>query len=250
MTKEELNDIIQSTKNEIPNVLAIYLTGSRLNNLNTRDTDFDLIVIIRESAQHLITGGLNRQTKDFKTPFDREINTKIYSGTQLARLLIKPTPNTVEIFYKKPIYVHNDFLKIANELYSDDYQRNLLSSDQRNFLNAVFSKLINSKKYLEKNSLSNFKLVKDIVQTLKFFRYANELLNFGNLCSVEKPSELELELKKRSYNQIISNTELLDILNTLEIKMNKIEENIINGKIILKPKQEIKYNDYLPFIIF
>lgn len=247
ITEEE--DVISSVLKKVNNVLAIYLSGSRLNRFNLVKTDYDLLIIIKENAHHLITGGLNRRRENFNTEkFNIPIDAKVYSGTQFARLIIKPTPVSLEPLFMKPLYVSEDFQKNADLLYSDEFQKELLHNDMNNFFKASFSFLRSLEHVVEEPGFTIWKESKSMLQAMKYFRYLDDIIQYGTLKTVRTPTVEELAFKKKIVDQTVNKEDYLKILKQLQQKELAIKKYIDQHDIITK-KQEINYDDYLRFII-
>ena len=247
VTEEE--DVISSVLKKVNNVLAIYLSGSRLNQFNLVKTDYDLLIIIKENAHHLITGGLNRRRENFSTEkFNIPIDAKVYSGTQFARLIIKPTPVSLEPLFMKPLYVAKEFKQNADLLYSDEYQKKLLNNDMNNFFKASFSVLRGLEHALENPGFTIWKEAKGMLQVMKYFRYLDDIIQFGTLKTVRNPTKQELEFKKKIVDETVNKEDYLKILKELQLKELKIKNYIENSNFITQ-KKEINYDDYLRFII-
>lgn len=94
-------------------VMAIYLTGSQLNNLQTEESDVDLYVILKHTKRNMVLGTLRSGEKT------GEKNYKYMDSVKFLQLLYKTNPNLLEIIYKKPLYVHHEYKNVAEFIYEN-----------------------------------------------------------------------------------------------------------------------------------
>lgn len=88
-------------------VLAVYLSGSKLNGLSTNDSDTDLIAIVEDTPKEIMTGQPYSKQKVINFTFDNQttvhFDIKIYGVTQVWRMICKGNPNFIETFMEQPL---------------------------------------------------------------------------------------------------------------------------------------------------
>lgn len=91
-------------------VLGVYLSGSKLNGLATIQSDTDLIVLVEDTPQEIMTG--NPFSKQRIIDFEPDNHTtihfdiKIYGIVQVWRMICKGNPNFIESFMEKPLAIN------------------------------------------------------------------------------------------------------------------------------------------------
>lgn len=145
-------------------VLAIYLTGSRNNNLHTETSDYDYVVIKRPTVDSL-SGKLPKPKHTTGEDCDYRTYDLIYF---LNRAVIESIHNDAEVLWNDPVYYHEDYKDIKKIL---DTNKETLINKERilssllGCLNGIYHKVSNTS---GKVDLERVKFNKELAN---FFRY-------------------------------------------------------------------------------
>lgn len=150
-------------------VLGIWLSGSKLNGLSTDESDTDLIAIVEDTPQEIMTGQpLSKQVmvKDQDTHFD----IKIYGVIQTWRMIRKGNPNFIEVFMAQPLA----------KLESDPFMMSLTTNEMiTNILRYNLPQFFKSCLGMANGALKRKNAtVKDYLQAIKNLKYAQYMLVF------------------------------------------------------------------------
>lgn len=116
MTKEEklqetLKKLFEEVKKE--EVMAVYVSGSYLNNLMVETSDIDLFVVLKQNKYNLVMSqfhsGQNHGEYDYK----------YMESYKFVQMLVKTNPNMLELVFKYPVYVSESFKPLADFLYEN-----------------------------------------------------------------------------------------------------------------------------------
>lgn len=116
MTKEEklqetLKKLFEDVKKE--EVMAVYVSGSYLNNLMVETSDIDLFVVLKQNKYNLVMSqfhsGQNHGEYDYK----------YMESYKFVQMLVKTNPNMLELVFKYPVYVSESFKPLADFLYEN-----------------------------------------------------------------------------------------------------------------------------------
>lgn len=151
-------------KYEDNSVLAIYLTGSRNNNLHIEASDYDYIVVKRPSMDSLL-GKLPKPKHTTGEECDYRTYDLIYF---LNRAIIESVHNDAEVLWNDPVYYHEDYKEVKEIL--DDNRETLINkerilSSMLGCLNGIYHKVSNTS---GKVDLERIKFNKELAN---FFRY-------------------------------------------------------------------------------
>lgn len=94
-------------------LLAIYERGSSLYNLKTNNSDYDLQVIVRTKKETLLMGKLYSDSIKLN---DNEFDIAAIDEYKLINQVRRGIINTIEIFFKDPIYLNPDYKETAEFL--------------------------------------------------------------------------------------------------------------------------------------
>ncbi|WP_334427200.1 MULTISPECIES: DNA polymerase beta superfamily protein [unclassified Levilactobacillus] len=167
LTKETLTYLKRQSPNRI---LAVYLSGSRLNNLADEDSDTDYYVVTEPEFDSLI---FNRRKGKQN---HNEIDFKQVDLFQFVNSIYKSNPNVLELFYKQPLYVNPMFIRMS-EFLSENKDR-LLTLNPDHWRKACLGQMKHSYLNVLKQQGSTAKglIGKDIVQFLKAYSYLSATL--------------------------------------------------------------------------
>ena len=194
---------------DLENTLAVYLTGSHLNNLNTAESDYDFIVVEKTERRNLFNGKFRPTVK-----VGDEFDYKVYSLQYFLGRLVSPSFNEVEMLNKFPLYHTHEFTEMAEFLYD---KRNWLLNKQA-FLEAlsgeltqIYNKVTNKS---GKVNMDKLKLGKDLAKYQKLKTQALYLLENNELYvefnEKEREKVVNLRVKK---NHEITEEELDEVRN-------------------------------------
>ncbi|WP_143464111.1 DNA polymerase beta superfamily protein [Levilactobacillus enshiensis] len=162
-------------ENVTTKVLAVYLSGSRLNGLADKNSDTDYYVVTEPEFDDLI---FNRR----KGKQDHgEIDFKQVDLFQFVNLIYKSNPNVLELFYKKPLYSDDLFMVMANYLYKhrDEFLELNPVHWQKSCLGQMKHCYLNIKK--NQGATAQGHIGKDVVQFIKAFAYLEASYETGSL---------------------------------------------------------------------
>lgn len=147
---ESVNEVVQAMEARIERqVIAIYLRGSRLRGLHHEKSDYDITVIINPTKRELLC------QKDFshriKLP---EYNTEgnVFTTAHLYMLLLKGSPNNLEMIHSYPVFCSAQFKPIADYLYTNRSQ--IVVSRKYSFVNSCINMAREQKKRFERSKAS------------------------------------------------------------------------------------------------
>lgn len=146
-------------------ILAIYMAGSHLNNLDTPDSDFDYVVVTKPNVEDLVDGNHNgSQTKG-------ELDAKVYSLFHFVSLIKKSNPNIVELLYRFPLYVDEDFEPFAHYLHYNSDKIAKINVDR--LLKSCQGTMMSNLKKLKSEDKNNGK---KMAQIYKMAMYISQIL--------------------------------------------------------------------------
>lgn len=108
------------------NIGFIYLTGSHLNNLHTKESDVDLFIILKPTKKDVVTNNFvagsltNSNGDDFR----------YMDSNRFTHLLIQTNPNMLELLFRKPLYVDEKFKTFTEFLYENRNELLLLNKER------------------------------------------------------------------------------------------------------------------------
>lgn len=179
--------IVAFLKEKFPEISAIYLTGSRLNHLAIRDTDYDVVAIVPSTLSRIISG--QAYAKETHFPDDglaNEIQVKVYDTLKLCQLINKSNPNILELFYEKPLYVSMSFKDMATYLADPTTIRQLCQLNVPALLSATKGQYYQMSNLIKKKQANlSDKEAKYFVQMIKFHRYLKNVLDGRTIKSVD-----------------------------------------------------------------
>lgn len=116
MTKEEklqetLKKLFEEVKKE--EVMAVYVSGSYLNNLMVETSDIDLFVVLKQNKYNLVMSQFHSGQKH------GEYDYKYMESYKFVQMLVKTNPNMLELVFKYPVYVSESFKPLADFLYEN-----------------------------------------------------------------------------------------------------------------------------------
>lgn len=210
MMKNE--EIVNYVLNKIPNILAIYLSGSRLNKLDCTDTDYDLYVITADPLAHLMTGRFRKNETHYPASEENanEIQVKVMSLRKFHNLIVKSNYNVLELLSAQPLYVSKDYEELNTWLNSKE---GILTVSQINVPRFVSSILGYSKQVEREIQNGHQHRYKSLANQLKGVYYSKQLLKYGYL-----------------KNICLRNTEMYDIKNkhdmTQQQMLNRLHASV------------------------
>lgn len=169
INQEQKKEIIKLVKNKLDEkVIAILLSGSRLNNLCILgESDFDLYIIIKPTIDELI-GSIKQFSKEMEFGHIKELNKKVEVNGKVMSLLkffniaCKTSFNTIELLVEKPLFKINTAINIFTENLSV-----FCKADLGRMISSVKGYAKSNIKKLNKNNGIYERAFKDAQQTLK-----------------------------------------------------------------------------------
>lgn len=183
--------------------LAIYLSGSHLNNTYTDDSDYDYLVITQPKLADVIS---NNKINSPHIRVDGDDVTYI-DLFKFTRMITKCVPNTVELFYKYPVYCSNQYSDMANWLF--DNRESLPYINPIGFLKSCQGLFKSSLSRIKGNSNED---VKQAVYAYKSYSYLSSQVFYGKL-DIDLQDIYE-DFKNSFLGSDSRNSETKDYLNT------------------------------------
>lgn len=146
MTKNTLENTLNEVFNKFgkDRISAVYLTGSRLNNLFTAESDYDLYVVLKQSKENLVFGVYESGQLTGEHDF------KYMESYKFLQLIFKSNPNMTEMFTKGPLYVSEEFAELASYLYA--HSEDLAYINPRRYFSGGYHLLKNNYNKLKNGS--------------------------------------------------------------------------------------------------
>lgn len=183
--------------------LAIYLSGSHLNNTYTDDSDYDYLVITQPKLADVIS---NNKINSPHIRVDGDDVTYI-DLFKFTRMITKCVPNTVELFYKYPVYCSNQYSDMANWLF--DNRESLPYINPIGFLKSCQGLFKSSLSRIKGNSNED---VKQAVYAYKSYSYLSSQVFYEKL-DIDLQDIYE-DFKNSFLGSDSRNSETKDYLNT------------------------------------
>lgn len=197
-------------------VIAIYLSGSELNNLNVKETcDKDLIIVAEDLPQEILSGTIYSKQTIFKYN-EAEYDAKIYSLRQIYKMVIKGGFNTLELFAKDPLYCQN---KKFMSSFNKENAGALSCFNIKGLIRSINGMTKSTIFKIKDNKLNHKTKIKFMVQAFKTQCYLKQLHSYYLDDEAKSPIELNvsdyevtdgislLDLKKAAYDNHLSGDE-------------------------------------------
>lgn len=226
-----LDDVFNRySKNE---VMAVYVSGSYLNNLMTDTSDIDLYVVLEQSKRSLVFGQFKSGQEHGENDF------KFMESYKFVQLLYKTNPNMLELVFEYPVYVNTNFKPLADFLYEN--RNNLVKMNKERYYSSCYHMLKNNYNKLKNGSGKVLKnqAGKEVMNFYKVYYQAKacsenlDLKPFVRLNGELKNTLMNLKLTK-SYSEKEAENELENMrvcLKELEVLKNKYEKEPVDEKL-------------------
>ncbi|GEO70461.1 DNA polymerase beta superfamily protein [Levilactobacillus acidifarinae] len=164
-------------------IIAVYLTGSHLNNLATKDSDVDYYVITFPRFDDLI---FNRRRATQETG---DVDFKMMDLFHFLNLMFKANPNVIELLYRDPLYCSDIYLPISTWLMTS--RDNLPLLNPKGWEGACLGQMLQIRKRVAvgKKYEGNGSLGKDMIQFNKSYSYFMANFAHGTLEDVVNYSD-------------------------------------------------------------
>lgn len=228
MTKEEklqetLKKLFEEVKKE--EVMAVYVSGSYLNNLMVETSDIDLFVVLKQNKYNLVMSqfhsGQNHGEYDYK----------YMESYKFVQMLVKTNPNMLELVFKYPVYVSESFKPLADFLYENRNEVVRVNleryySSSYHMLKNNYNKLKNGtgkvlRNQAGKESMNFYKTYHQV----KGFSQGKDMQEFVELSGDLRESLLETKLKQ-SYTEQEKEQELKKMEKCLEELKDLSEKHV------------------------
>lgn len=181
MNKLYAGDIVKIL-NAIPNVIAIYLTGSRLRHLEVVNSDTDYYVITSPTSDSLLEAKVISKV----VKIDDELDCQVWDVLQFNKIVHKCNMNLIEMIEEEPLFTNDknftDFIKGARSVILDGNRHRLYKN--------LIGNAIQSIKYMEKHKIQSKEFRKKLALCEYYFIYSR--LNFNkNMISQEELLRLQ-----------------------------------------------------------
>ena len=210
---KELNEVFDKYNKE--DVLAVYLTGSHLNNLVVETSDVDLYVVLKQNKKNLVFGQFTSGQEHGENDY------KFMESYKFVQLLYKTNPNMLELVFEYPVYVNDKFKPLADFLYEN--KNKVVKMNQERYYSSCYHMLKNNYNKL-KNGTGKFALNyagKEVMNFYKVYYQAKacskdlDLSKFVRVSGDLQQKLINYKLKK-SYSEYERQLELKNMENCLE----------------------------------
>ncbi|WP_407886002.1 nucleotidyltransferase domain-containing protein [Levilactobacillus sp. N40-8-2] len=222
------NKLLKYFQEQLPTkVLAIYLSGSRLNDLADENSDTDYYVVTEPEFDSLIFN--QRKGKQNHG----EIDFKQVDLFQFVNSIYKSNPNVLELFYKEPLYTDELFTMMAGFLHKN--RDDLLKLNPDHWQKACMGQMKHSYLNIKKNqgATAQGHIGKDVVQFMKSFVYLEASKEENSLSKVidlnEATDGMALVMKKST---VLSDEGSAKMVTFLEDRMNEAQEFVTAGEVV------------------
>lgn len=222
-------------------VMAVYVSGSYLNNLMTETSDVDLYVVLEQSKRSLVFGQFKSGQEHGENDF------KFMESYKFVQLLYKTNPNMLELVFEYPVYVNDKFKPLADFLY--DNKNKLVKMNQERYYSSCYHMLKNNYNKL-KNGSGKVALNyagKEVMNFYKVYYQAKacskdlDLSNFVKLSGDLQQKLMEYKLKK-SYTESEKQLELKNMEDCLK------ELSLLKDKFVDTNVDELFFEKMLSFL--
>lgn len=173
-------------------IAMIYLSGSHLNQLETKDSDIDYVIVTIPSFTDVVSGHYKNKQHH------HDIDTKIMNVFQFLTLMKKSNPNMLELLYCRPVYCESSFKPFAAMLF--DRRDEIAHLNEQNFYNAALGMI---KQHADHATLA--KMGKSLVNAnkaaLQLAAVANRLPLDDAVRFKGKQRDALISLKTRPYTE-------------------------------------------------
>ena len=190
-------EIVQEIREKIPNLVLLYLTGSRLTGTQNDGSDYDFYAFTTSNKSEFVLRDRNKGT----TYRGNNYEIKCFDVTHLFVLLRKTNPNVIELFFNPPIYA-NGYFHIMSTLIHRDREK-LPYINEKHFvassvgmIKSNLSRISPDKVYKGSGSFG-----KELFNLIKAYRYG---------LAVANKTSLEEEISKINQYLYIKNTKDYD----------------------------------------
>lgn len=220
------DELLNYFQDQLPTrVLAVYLSGSQLNNLADEDSDTDYYVVTEPEFDSLIFN--QRKGKQNHG----EIDFKQVDLFQFVNSIYKSNPNVLELFYKEPLYADDLFSTMRDFLLK--HRDDLLKLNPDHWQKACLGQMKHSYLNVNKNqgATAQGHIGKDVVQFLKSYAYLEASKEDDSLSKVidlnEATDGMALVMKKST---VLSDEGSIKMVAFLEDRMNEAQEFVTAGE--------------------
>lgn len=148
LPKETFELMKDKTSTEI---LAVYLTGSHLNNLNNENSDVDYFIIRKPTFEEVVSG--NYSGGELSDGMDA----KVYNLFHFVNLMKKSNPNLLEVLFKYPLYTSDSYKPLADQLYNN--RDSIIKMNVDHLIASCLGMMIQNIKRLKEGSSKNGKVL-------------------------------------------------------------------------------------------
>lgn len=228
-TKDKvIQSVLNKLQDEYPkyHLAGLYISGSRLNRLNTHDSDFDFYAFIQVRDIDLLTGRV--LAKDLSLDLGQnngvayKADIKVYDQRQLYKMLSKSNPSTIELFAEAPIYLDMTYGELYVSLSETNNRQYLQDANPQAFINAVGG-MLNSERYqlLKQKKRS----LKDLSLMAKYLDYLDSFVH-DTLINVDmrnNTNSLPRKLRHLYDNDELSYGEAINYLQKMEANYHSLK---------------------------
>lgn len=171
-TNNELFEHVQRQLNQP--VIGLFWTGSRVNNLQQKDSDYDVIAITDINTLDILKQTHYRETVSTKF-YQQKLEIKVIDVISLYQSLIKGNWILVEALSQRPISIHPYFKSLFDRLSDSNW---LISSCPNNYARSAIGQSIS---ILNRTKSNHNRWRHDIYYIPKLDNYLHQLINHPNI---------------------------------------------------------------------
>lgn len=195
ITNEEITKLV---KEQLPkrDVLTILLSGSRLNHIEKNNSDYDLVVIVSDKKEELLTHELFSKRIYFGDINGIAVDGKVMSQNKFLEEMLKLSVDIFELFYQEPIY------NISEETLFW-----YLKQSKKLILQSGFSTMVNSSKKLI--NIRSRAIIKGLYNKDRLLTSIKETWYIYQLLILDNPDDLDISCSTNKIGYLKSNNILI-----------------------------------------
>lgn len=201
--------IVNDIEKKIPNLVLLYLTGSRLTGTNNPNSDYDFYAFTISTKKDFVLSDRNK-VKIYK---GENYEIKCFDITHLFSLLKKTNPNFIEIFFNRPVFAGTYFSTLSEMLYQ---HRELLSSmDAKHFVGSCVGMIKSNLSRISPDKVfhNSGSFGKELFNLIKAYRYGISVYNntfLENKVHIRDNMFLEVEISGIARYIYVKDTDSYD----------------------------------------
>ena len=215
-TNNELFEHVQSHLNRP--VISLFWTGSRVNNLQQKDSDYDVIAITDINTTDILKQTHYRETVNAQF-YQKKLEIKVIDVISLYQALIKGNWILVEALSQRPISIQPYFKSLFARLSDSNW---LISSCPKNYARSAIGQSI---AILARTKSNHRRWCHDLYYIPKLNNYLHQLINHPNIYGdayalitkdLPEVQSARYKLNGKNLNQLTNEQAITSIQNEID----------------------------------